>query len=84
MARDEMWDALKEHSKQVHKERVAKNSDRIQFAIQQFEKHNIEYLLKMMSTVIFIVEENQMTNCFSFGHQPEKFLALKTKGVFIS
>ena len=37
MARDEVWDALKNHAKQVHSERVAKNPDRIAYAIQQFE-----------------------------------------------
>lgn len=43
MARDEVWDALKNHAKQVHSERVAKNPDRIAYAIQQFEAHGIEY-----------------------------------------
>ena len=42
MARDEVWDALKNHAKQVHSERVAKNPDRIAYAIQQFEAHGIE------------------------------------------
>ena len=46
MARDELWDALKDHAKQVHLERVAKNPDRIAYAIQQFEAHGIEYQLK--------------------------------------
>lgn len=41
MARDELWDALKDHAKQVHSERVAKNPDRIAYAIQQFEAHSI-------------------------------------------
>lgn len=45
MARDEMWDALKISNKFTRKG-LPKNPDRIQFAIQQFEKHNIEYLLK--------------------------------------
>ena len=34
MARDEVWDALKNHAKQVHSERVAKNPDRIAYAIE--------------------------------------------------
>lgn len=46
MARDEMWDGLKEHGKQVHQERIAKNPDRIAYAIKQFEMNNIEYTLK--------------------------------------
>lgn len=50
MARDELWDALKDHAKQVHSERVAKNLDRIAYAIQQFEAHSIEYQLKNEQT----------------------------------
>lgn len=50
MARDEVWDALKNHAKQVHSERVAKNPDRIAYAIQQFEAHGIEYQLKNEQT----------------------------------
>ena len=34
------------YAKEKHKERVAKNGDRIQFAIEQFKKNNIEYVLK--------------------------------------
>ena len=50
MARDEVWDALKNHAKQVHSERVAKNPDRIAYAIQQFEAYGIEYQLKNEQT----------------------------------
>lgn len=37
-------------AKERHKERVSKNSERIQFAINQFEKHEIEYILKNEQT----------------------------------
>ena len=50
LARDEFWDALKEHAHRNHKERVSKNSDRIAYAIQQFEAHGIEYQLKNQQT----------------------------------
>ena len=46
MARDELWDALKDHAKQNHEKRVAKTPDRIAYAIQQFQNHGIEYQLK--------------------------------------
>lgn len=46
LARDEFWDALKEYAHRNHQERVSKNSDRIAYAIQQFEAHGIEYQLK--------------------------------------
>ena len=50
VARDEFWDALKDHAKKNHQERVAKNPDRIAYAIQQFEAHGIEYQLKNEQT----------------------------------
>lgn len=50
MARDELWDGLKEHAKQIHKDRVAKNPERITYAIKQFELHGIEYQLKNEQT----------------------------------
>ena len=34
------------YAREKHKERVSKNSDRIQYAIEQFEKNDIEYTLK--------------------------------------
>lgn len=34
------------YAEQKHKERVVKNPDRIEYAIKQFEKHDIEYELK--------------------------------------
>lgn len=46
MARDEFWDAMKDHAKQTHTERISKNPDRIAYAIQQFQNHGIEYQLK--------------------------------------
>ena len=50
MARDEFWDALKEHAHRNHQERVSKNPDRIAYAIQQLEAHGIEYQLKNQQT----------------------------------
>lgn len=34
------------HAKEQHKQRVAKNGDRIEYAIKQFKKNGIEYTLK--------------------------------------
>ena len=79
MARDEMWDALKEHSKQVHKERVAKNTDRIQFAIQQFEKHNIEYLLKNDVNGHFHCRRKSDDKLFQFWASAGKILGFENK-----
>lgn len=38
------------YADQKHKERVAKNPSRIEYAIEQFEQHNIEYQLKNAQT----------------------------------
>lgn len=38
------------YAQEKHKERVAKNGDRITYAIEQFQAHGIEYALKNAST----------------------------------
>lgn len=82
MARDEVWDALKNHAKQVHSERVAKNPDRIAYAIQQFEAHGIEYQLKMSKQATFIVGESLMINCSNSTLERVKFRASPKSEVF--
>lgn len=54
--RDEFWDILKERGKRIHSERVAKNPERIQYAIEQFKKNHIRYVLKS--------EQNGHFHCF--------------------
>ena len=76
MARDEVWDALKNHAKQVHSERVAKNPDRIAYAIQQFEAHGIEYQLKNEQT------GSLMINCSNSTLERVKFRASPKSEVF--
>lgn len=44
--RDELYDGLKAIAKQNHRERVAKNPERIAYAIEQFEAKGIRYALK--------------------------------------
>ena len=44
--RDELYDGLKAIAKQNHRERVAKNPERIAYAIKQFEVNGIRYSLK--------------------------------------
>lgn len=66
MVRDEFWDALKDHAKQMHTERVGKNSDRIAYAIQQFEVHGIEYQLKNDQTGHFHCRRKSDDRLFQF------------------
>lgn len=42
----EDFEGIKALAKQKHDARVAKTPDRVAYAIQQFEKNNIEYVLK--------------------------------------
>jgi hypothetical protein len=46
MAKDEFWDYLEDLAKHNHDERVAKNPDRVEFAIKQLSTNNIEYRIK--------------------------------------
>lgn len=42
----ENFEGIKCYAKERHAQRVADNPNRIQYAIEQFEKHEIEYELK--------------------------------------
>lgn len=66
MARDELWDALKDYARTVHKERVGKNPERIAFAIKEFEAHNIEYVLKNSETGHFHCRRKSDDKLFQF------------------
>ena len=45
MSRED-FEGLKEYSKRIHHERVAKTPERVDYAIEQFNKHGISYSLK--------------------------------------
>ena len=57
MARDECWDALKEHARQNHRERVAKNPDRIEYAIWAGTGKILGYTQRGIHNLIRICEE---------------------------
>lgn len=54
------------YAKEKHAERVAKNPDRIAYAIQQFEKHDIEYVLKNEQTGHFHCRRKSDDKLFQF------------------
>lgn len=54
------------YAEKKHRERVAKNSDRIAFAIKQFEKHDIEYTLKNEQTGHFHCRRKSDDRLFQF------------------
>lgn len=54
------------YAKEQHQERVAKNADRIAYAIQQFQNHGIEYQLKNETTGHFHCRRKSDDQLFQF------------------
>ena len=54
------------YAQEKHRERVAKNPDRIAYAIQQFEKYNIWYVLKNVQTGHFHCRRKSDDKLFQF------------------
>ena len=65
MAREE-YKLLKVKAMEVHKKRVAKTPSRIRYAIDQFEKHGIEYELKKEQTGHFHCRRKTDGKLFQF------------------
>lgn len=53
-------------AKQKHKERVAKNADRIAYAVKQFETNGIEYTLRNQQTGHFHCRRKSDDRLFQF------------------
>jgi len=66
MERDELWDGLRELAKKNHGERVEKTPARIDYAISQFRKHDIEFELKNESTGHFHCRRKSDDRLFQF------------------
>ena len=71
------------YAKEKHKERVAKNSDRIAFAIKQFELNNIEFTLKNEQSGHFHCRRKSDDKLSNFGLERGKSLVMTTCGEFI-
>lgn len=71
------------YAEEKHRERVAKNSDRIAFAIKQFEKHDIEYTLKNEQTGHFHCRRKSDDRLFQFWAGTGKFMDMIACVVFI-
>jgi hypothetical protein len=54
------------YAKEQHRKRVAKNPDRIAYAVQQFEEHGIEYTLKNPQTGHFHCRRKSDDKLFQF------------------
>lgn len=81
MPRDEMWDALKEYAKQVHKDRVAKTPQRVAYAIKQFEDNGIPYQLKNEQTGHFHCWRKSDRKLFQFYAGTGKIMGSSDRGI---
>ncbi len=62
------------YAKEQHKKRVAKNSDRIAYAIKQFEANDIEHVLKNKQTGHFHCRRKSDDELFQFWAGTGKIL----------
>lgn len=65
MSRED-FEVIARHAKENHAARVAKNLSRIEYAIKQFELHNIEYELKNEQTGHFHCHRKSDDKLFQF------------------
>lgn len=81
MSRED-FESLQQDTKIEQEERVVKNLSRIQYAIQQFEKNNIEYVLKNEKTGHFHCRRKSDDELFQFYANTGKIVGYKDeKGI---
>lgn len=69
------------YAEEKHKERVAKNPDRISYAIEQFEKYGIEYCLKNTTTGHFHCWRKSDGKLFQFYAGTGKIQSCNARGI---
>ena len=79
MSREDFDGGYSEWAKEQHKKRVADNLNRIQYAIEQFEKHNIEYVLKNKTTGHFHCHRKSDDKLFQFYAGTGKIMGFENK-----
>lgn len=75
----EDFEGIKHHAKEQHTKRIADNPNRIQYAIEQFQKHNIEYTLKNEQTGHFHCRRKRDDQLFQFWAGTGKILGQEYK-----
>ena len=82
MSREDFDGGYSEWAKEQHKKRVADNPNRIKYAIEQFEKHNIEYVLKNETTGHFHCRRKSDDKLFQFYAGTGKIMGYdKARGI---
>ena len=79
MSREDFDGGYSEWAKEQHKKRVAENPNRIQFAIEQFEKHGVEYTLKNETTGHFHCRRKSDNKLFQFYAGTGKIMGFDRK-----
>ena len=78
MSRED-FEGIREYAKEQHRKRVAENPNRIKYAIEQFEKHNIEYSLKNEETGHFHCRRKIDNKLFQFYAGTGKIMGFANK-----
>lgn len=77
----EVFDAVKADCKARHDERVAKTPDRIDYAIEQFEKNGIRYELKNETIGHFHCWRKSDNRLYQFWASTGKILGYRNRGI---
>ena len=79
----DVFDAMKEENKKKHNERVSKTPDRIEYAIQQFEKNGIRYELKNRGIGHFHCWRKSDGKLYQFWAGTGKILGYRNRGIHL-
>lgn len=81
MSRED-FEGIREYAKEQHAKRVADTPNRIHYAIEQFEKHEIEYTLKNEQTGHFHCRRKSDDKLFQFYAGTGKIMGYdKARGI---
>lgn len=78
----EVFEGLKEYTKQEHLERISKTPDRIEYAIEQFEKNDIKYELKNPGIGHFHCWRKSDGRLFEFWAGTGKIKGFNNRGIY--
>ena len=80
MSRED-FEGIADYAKRIHAEQVAKTPDRIKYAIQQFEKNDIQYALKNEQTGHFHCRRKSDDKLFQFYAGTGKIQGYEERGI---
>ena len=75
----EYFEGIHKHAKEQHEKRISDNLNRVQYAIEQFQKHDIEYMLKNVQTGHFHCRRKSDDKLFQFWAGTGKIMGQEHK-----